>query len=108
MKPAGVKLEEVMATLVFSAPLIPVIHNVNGLTESDPDRIRQLLGEQIYSPVQWVDCVQTLVKLGAARVVECGPGKVLSGLNRRIDDSLQSFSIEDPDRLQQSLSELSV
>ncbi|MFK8048848.1 MAG: ACP S-malonyltransferase [Halioglobus sp.] len=108
MKPAGVKLEEVMAELAFSAPTIPVIHNVNGLPESDPSTIRKLLGEQIHSPVRWVNCVEAMVKLGAMRVVECGPGKVLSGLNRRIDDSLQSFSIEDPDRLQQTLSEMSI
>jgi len=108
MMPAGVKLEEVMAELAFSAPSIPVIHNVNGLPESDPNTIRKLLGEQIHSPVRWVNCVEAMVKMGAIRVVECGPGKVLSGLNRRIDDSLLSFSIEDPDRLQQTLSDLSI
>lgn len=106
MKPAGEQLEEAMSNLVFSAPSIPVIHNVHGQPESDPKVIRKLLGEQIYSPVQWVVCVHAMVKLGATRIVECGPGKVLSGLNRRIDDSLESFSIEQPDNLIQSRDQL--
>lgn len=106
MRPAGEKLEEAMSNLVFSAANITVIHNVHGQPESDPNIIRKLLGEQIYSPVQWVACVHAMVNLGAARLVECGPGKVLSGLNRRIDDSLESFSIEQPDKLKQTRDQL--
>jgi [acyl-carrier-protein] S-malonyltransferase len=106
MKPAGDQLAEVVAGLTFHTPSIPVIHNVHAETESDPQQIRALLVEQIYSPVQWTRCVEAIAKTGASRVVECGPGKVLSGLNRRIDKSLQSFSLEEPDELLATLAAL--
>lgn len=106
MRPAGEKLAEVMATIDIQVPSVPVVHNVNGKTESDPSKIRDLLVEQIYSPVQWVQCVQAMAELGAVRLVECGPGKVLSGLNRRIDKSLESFNIEAPEALLSALESL--
>lgn len=106
MRPAGEQLAEAIAGIGISAPDVPVVHNVNGATEPDPERIRQLLVEQIYSPVQWTRCIQAIVDAGATRVIECGPGKVLSGLNRRIDKSLQSFSLEEPDALEATLAEL--
>lgn len=99
MKPAGERLAEVVAGLELRAPQIPVVHNVHAATESDPDKIRSLLVEQIYSPVQWTGCIETIVHQGVSRFVECGPGKVLSGLSRRIDKSLQSYSLEEPDDL---------
>lgn len=99
MKPAGERLAEVVAGLELRAPQIPVVHNVHAATESDPDKIRSLLVEQIYSPVQWTGCIKTIVHQRVSRFVECGPGKVLSGLNRRIDKSLQSYSLEEPDDL---------
>lgn len=106
MKPAGEKLQEAIADITITSPAVPVVHNVHAATESDPEQIRALLVQQIYSPVQWTSCVQTMITAGAARVVECGPGKVLSGLNRRIDRSLQSFSLEEPADLAGSLQEL--
>ncbi|AQA19022.1 [acyl-carrier-protein] S-malonyltransferase [Halioglobus japonicus] len=106
MKPAGERLAEVLAEITIAAPEVPVVHNVHAQTESDPEKIRALLVEQIYSPVQWTRCVQTMVDAGVERVVECGPGKVLSGLNRRIDKSLTSFSLEEPDSLASTLAEL--
>lgn len=106
MKPAGEKLAEAIADIHIATPAVPVVHNVHGATEADPEKIRALLVEQIYSPVQWTRCVQAIVDSGAASVVECGPGKVLSGLNRRIDKSLQSFSLEDPEALAATLAEL--
>jgi [acyl-carrier-protein] S-malonyltransferase len=99
MKPAGEKLAEVLATIAISSPQIPVVHNVHGATEADPEKIQQLLVEQIYSPVRWTGCIQAIVESGAGHLVECGPGKVLGGLNRRIDKSLQSYSLEAPDEL---------
>jgi [acyl-carrier-protein] S-malonyltransferase len=75
--------------------------------ESDPEKIAALLVEQISSPVQWTGCVQAMINKGAQRMVECGPGKVLGGLNRRIDKSLASFSIEEPDSMASTLTELS-
>jgi len=106
MRPAGEKLAQVIAELSISAPDIPVVHNVDASTETNPQRIKQLLVEQIYSPVQWTACVNAMVSSGVSRLVECGPGKVLSGLNRRIDKSLQSYNIEQPDALATALAEL--
>ncbi len=106
MKPAGEKLGEVLAAIDISSPRIPVVHNVHAATEDDPERIRQLLVEQIYSPVRWTGCVQTIVGSGVCHIVECGPGKVLGGLNRRIDKSLQSYSLEEPDGLLDTAAQL--
>ena len=106
MKPAGDRLAEAIATIDIASPTIPVVHNVHARTEADPEKIRALLVQQIYSPVLWTQCVGTMVDLGAASVVECGPGKVLSGLNRRIEKSLQSYSLEQPDELRTAVAEL--
>ncbi len=100
MKPAAEGLAPHIADTEFRAPSIPVVHNVHARTESDPAAIRQLMIEQIYSPVRWVECVQALVARGASTTVECGPGKVLSGLNKRIDKTLSTMSMESPDEVQ--------
>ncbi len=107
MRPAGDQLREALSILNVGAPDIPVVHNVHAETETDPARIKALLVEQIYSPVQWTRCVQKLSAKGVTRLVECGPGKVLSGLNRRIDKELESFNIEQAEALSASLAELS-
>lgn len=99
MRPAGEKLEQALAELSLKAPSIPVVHNVHAQTESEPAAIKALLVEQIYSPVKWVACVQTMAGQGVSRLVECGPGKVLSGLNKRIDRSLSSANIDMPESL---------
>ena len=106
MKPAGERLAEAIAEITISAPQVPVVHNVHARTESEPEKIRTLLVEQIYSPVQWTSCVKTMIGAGITSVVECGPGKVLSGLNRRIDKSLSSHALEAPDSLAAALQEL--
>lgn len=103
MRPAGEQLREALADIALSAPAIPVVHNVHAQTESDPARIRELLVRQIHSPVQWTRCVEEIVRSGARHAVECGPGKVLSGLNRRIDKSLASYGLEEPDALLESI-----
>ena len=105
MRPAGEKLAEKVAELTIGAPAIPVVHNVHAQTESDPEKIKTLLVEQIYSPVKWTNCIQTMVAMGISKTLECGPGKVLGGLSRRIDRSLTSLSIEDPAGLEKSLAE---
>lgn len=106
MRPAGERLEEVLQSVHVSAPDIPVVHNVHAREETDPQRIRELLVEQIYSPVLWTSCVKTMIDGGALKLVECGPGKVLAGLNRRIDKSLASYNIEEPADLEAALSDL--
>lgn len=106
MRPAGDKLAEKIAQLTVAAPAIPVVHNVHAQTESDPKKIKQLLVQQIYSPVKWTGCIQTMVNAGISKTLECGPGKVLSGLSKRIDRSLSSFNIEEPVGLENALKEL--
>ncbi|MFO7553343.1 MAG: ACP S-malonyltransferase [Haliea sp.] len=106
MRPAGEKLAQALATVPVSAPAIPVVHNVHARPESDPERIRGLLVEQIYSPVQWTRCVEYMVANGVRSVVECGPGKVLSGLNKRIAGELDSYSVEEPASLQDAIAAL--
>lgn len=96
MRPAGEKLEKVLADVRINTPEIPVVHNVHAQTESDPARIETLLTEQIYSPVKWVGCVRQLVDSGVGVVLECGPGKVLSGLNKRIHKPLNSYTSDAP------------
>lgn len=99
MKPAGEMLAEVLSTITVSAPQVPVVHNVHAATESDPENIRKLLVEQIYSPVRWTSCIATIIAAGASHIVECGPGNVLGGLIRRIDKSILCYSLEAPESL---------
>lgn len=103
MKPAGERLQEAMAGLVLKAPAIPVVHNVHCQTETDPEAIRALLVRQIHSPVQWTGCVRYLVAQGVDTALECGPGRVLGGLNKRIERNLNSLGIDDPAGLEQAL-----
>lgn len=96
MKPAGRRLAAALDALELRAPSIPVLHNVNAEPETDPRRIRDLLVEQISSPVGWTACMRALLAGGATRFVECGPGRVLGGLLRRIDRALVCVSLEAP------------
>lgn len=102
MKPAADRLAKDLAGVTFHAPQIPVVQNVHAAIESDPERIRDLMVEQIYSPVRWVDCVKLLLSKGVETTVECGPGKVLCGLNKRIDKSLQLLSTDTPESLEEA------
>ena len=106
MKPAGDELAQAIADIQIVSPGIPVVHNVHAATEPDPDKIRKVLVEQIYSPVQWTACMQTIIDTGVGHIAECGPGKVLSGLARRIDKSLKCHSLEKPDLLVATAAEL--
>lgn len=106
MRPAGEKLAEALSGITIQSPAIPVVHNVHAQTESDPEKIRALLIKQIYSPVKWTSCVETMVKAGVTTTVECGPGKVLSGLNKRIEKSLACLAIEEEQAFQDALAAL--
>lgn len=105
MKPAADRLVEQIAATEFKAPTIPVVHNVTAQTEADPQKIKALMIEQIYSAVRWVDCVNTMSAKGIALTVECGPGKVLSGLNKRINGELVTLSMEKPDEVESVLAQ---
>ena len=96
MKPAADQLAENIAAVEFSVPKVPVVHNVDAKTCADPEAIKALMIEQIYSPVLWVDCVNAMVGQGVEATLECGPGKVLSGLSKRIHKPLSSAAIEAP------------
>ena len=93
MKPAAEKLSELLNSIEIKSPSIPVIHNVTAKTAETPEEIRSLLVEQLYSPVRWVDCVEALKSYSVESLVECGAGKVLSGLVKRIDRSLPCISL---------------
>ena len=99
MRPAAERLADLVSATVFNSPKIPVVHNVTAATETNPEKIKALMIEQIYSPVRWVECVNTMVAKGIGLTVECGPGKVLSGLNKRIAADLNTLSIEKPEEL---------
>jgi [acyl-carrier-protein] S-malonyltransferase len=103
MRPAAERLAEQIAATSFAAPNIPVVHNVTADVEMNPEKIKALMIEQIFSPVRWVECVNTLATKGVSLTLECGPGKVLSGLNKRINAELNTISVEKPDELNAAL-----
>lgn len=106
MRPAGDKLREAMQALTFHAPRIPVVHNVHAQPETDPQKIKDILFEQIFSPVNWVGCVQYLTAHGITSTIECGPGKVLAGLVKRIDKAVGCAGIEESAELDAALAAL--
>jgi [acyl-carrier-protein] S-malonyltransferase len=95
MKPAAEKLTEALANIDLTLPSIPVIHNSNVAIASSTDEIKELLAQQLYSPVRWVETVSLLGQKGATHIIECGPGKVLAGLTKRIDKSLSGLAMFD-------------
>ncbi len=95
LKPASDRLRDYLANVNFSQPAIQLINNVDVAIESDPAAIRDALVRQAASPVRWVETVQTMATLGVSRVVECGPGKVLTGLVKRINGDLIGDAIVD-------------
>jgi [acyl-carrier-protein] S-malonyltransferase len=99
LKPAADRLADDIANVEFRSPMIPVVHNVSAQTETDPTIIKQRMIEQIYHPVLWVDCVNALLAQGVTKAVECGPGKVLSGLVKRIDKSIVSVVTDSPEAI---------
>jgi [acyl-carrier-protein] S-malonyltransferase len=96
MKPAAEKLRERLESVEFAAPAIPVINNIDVAVEVDADRIRDALYRQAFGPVRWVECVQAVKAHGVSILVECGPGKVLAGMARRIDAGLAGVALYDP------------
>ncbi len=101
MKPAADKLKEKLATVTFAAPQIAVVNNIDVAVETDPDRIRAALYEHDFGPVRWVECVQAIKARGLTTIVECGPGKVLAGMVKRIDAELTGRVVYDPGSLAQ-------
>ena len=96
MKPAAEKLRVALAATALAAPQIPVLNNIDVAVQQDADAIRDALYRQAFGPVRWVECVQALKGRGITHLVECGPGKVLAGLTRRIDAELTGAALYDP------------
>lgn len=103
MREAADKLREVMSGLRWTPPAVPVVQNVDARVQDSPEGIREALVRQLYLPVRWSACVQALAARGATRVGECGPGKVLTGLGKRIDKQLDSRALGAPGDLQAAL-----
>lgn len=105
MRPAAERLQAALQDVSIATPAIPVVNNADVAVESDPSAIADALVRQLYSPVRWVETVQRFGAEGAGRVVECGPGKVLAGLGRRIDRSLPHAALDTPAALDALLEE---
>jgi len=103
MRPAAEKLLAYLQGVAIVMPNIPVLHNTDVQSHTEPDAIRAALAKQLHTPVRWVETVQALKVAGIDRVIECGPGKVLAGLNKRIDDSLPAVALVDEASLQAAL-----
>jgi [acyl-carrier-protein] S-malonyltransferase len=103
MQPAGDRLKVYLEKLALSAPAIEIVNNVDASIETEPARIKDALVRQAYSPVRWVECVNRMVRSGVTHIVECGPGKVLAGLTKRISPETQSFALADRASLEQAL-----
>jgi [acyl-carrier-protein] S-malonyltransferase len=96
MKPAAEKLKGRLAATTFASPRIPVVNNIEVRIESEPDRIRGALYEQAFGPVRWVECMRAIKARGVSTIIECGPGKVLAGMCKRIDAELTGLALYDP------------
>ncbi len=96
MKPAADRLKEQLAGIEFATPRIPVINNIDVAIETDAEAIRSALYRQAFGPVRWVECVQAIKAQGLTTLVECGPGKVLAGMVKRIDPALTGLPLFDP------------
>jgi [acyl-carrier-protein] S-malonyltransferase len=103
MKPAAEALRERLASVSLAAPQIPVLNNIDVAAESDPERIRDALVRQAAGPVRWVEGVKELQARGVEVLVECGPGRVLAGMAKRIAPDLASAAVYDPATLAETM-----
>jgi [acyl-carrier-protein] S-malonyltransferase len=95
MSPAAERLRERLEEVVLDVPEIPLLHNADVQQHEDPETIKEVLIQQLFSPVQWTEIIHSFAGAGITCVVECGPGKILSGLNKRISANLQSLALSD-------------
>ncbi len=103
LRPASIRLQDYMAGLQFGAPTIPLINNVDVAIVTDPAMIKDALVRQAASPVRWVETVQKMAAEGVSHIIECGPGKVLAGLTKRINSDLTGEAIVDQASLERIL-----
>lgn len=103
LRPAAERLANYLERVKLGIPCIAVVNNVDVAAEREPQRIKDALARQACSPVRWVEVIRHMASAGVVRVAECGPGKVLGALTRRIDNSLQACAIVDPASLEQTI-----
>jgi [acyl-carrier-protein] S-malonyltransferase len=103
MRPAAARLKDYLAKVSIAAPKCAVVNNVDVKVESEPARIKDALVRQAASPVRWVETIQAMAAMGATHIVECGPGKVLAGMTKRIAPQVQSLTLADRAALEQAL-----
>ncbi|GKW24158.1 ACP S-malonyltransferase [Pectobacterium polonicum] len=96
MEPAAKKLAIALESVTFNSPVIPVVNNVDASIETTPEAIRDALVRQLHCPVRWTDCVEFMASQGVESLLEVGPGKVLTGLTKRIVDTLTAAAVNDP------------
>lgn len=104
MKPASENMRKQLDRMVLQSPEIAILHNTDVKPHTDTASIKEILIQQLVSPVRWVDTIRAFAAAGITHVVECGPGKVLIGLNKRIDPSLQQLSLLDSEAIKQAVS----
>lgn len=102
MRPAAEALAQYLRNVPFQRPDVAVLHNADVAAYDDEDRIKDALARQLFSPVRWVETVQEFSRRGVTHIAECGPGKVLAGLNKRIDAAMQAFALTDADAINQA------
>ena len=102
MAPAAVELREKLKTVAIDTPRIPLVNNIDVAVQTDPDAIRDALYRQAFGPVRWVEVTLALKARGLTHIFECGPGKVLAGLVKRIDGEIVSTTVQDPASLAQA------
>lgn len=105
MAPAAARLAERLASVTLRAPAVPVIHNAHLQTATEPEAMREALVRQVASPVRWVDTIERMARAGARVFIECGPGKVLTGLNKRIARDAVCLAVQDPASLEEALAQ---
>ncbi len=103
MQPAAEAFSADIAAVSIQAPVIPVLHNVDVSPHQGAEAIRDALIQQLYKPVRWVETIRAVHASGVTTVVEMGPGKVLAGLNRRIEKSMAAIPVQNPDDLEKAL-----
>ncbi len=103
LEPAAQRLSQFMARTTLRIPRIPVVNNVDVATVTEPAAIRHALARQACNPVRWVEVIQAMARAGVTDVAECGPGRVLAGLTKRIEPGLRGHAITDPQSLLQTL-----
>lgn len=102
MQPAAEVLAKHLHNVALAAPIVPVLHNADVKNYADSAHIKDALARQLHSPVRWVETIQEFARQGVTHVVECGPGKVLTGLNKRIDSNLEALAFTDAESMQQA------